>query len=100
MFLTKKLSIYNFIVYDSNKKQIINTFALNVYELNWEHLKIQNLGKGQLQIANMVEFLKSPNTDLTKEQWLDKLKQEAIVFYKKVQRDAEKRQQEWQTYQL
>jgi hypothetical protein len=92
--------IYNFIVYDSNKKQIINTFALNVYELNWEHLKIQNLGKGQLQIANMVEFLKSPKTDLTKEQWLDKLKQEAIVFYKKVQRDAEKRQQEWQTYQL
>lgn len=88
--------IYNFIIYDSNKKTIIDTFALDVYELNWDHLKIQNLGKGQLQISNMVEFLKSPKTNLTKDQWLNKLKEEAVLFYKKVQRDAEKRQTEWQ----
>jgi hypothetical protein len=88
--------IYNFIIYDSNQKRIVDTFALDVYELNWDHLKIQNLGKGQLQITNMVEFLKSPKTTLTKEQWLNKLKEEAILFYKKVQRDAEKRQAEWQ----
>ena len=88
--------IYNFIIYDSNQKKIVDTFALDVYELNWDHLKIQNLGKGQLQITSMVEFLKSPKTTLTKEQWLNKLKEEAILFYKKVQRDAEKRQAEWQ----
>ena len=70
--------IYNFIIYDSSKKEIIDTFALNVYELNWDHLKIQNLGKGQLQISNMVEFLKSPKTNLTREEWKDKLKEEAI----------------------
>lgn len=88
--------IYNFVIYDSNEKKIIDTFALTVYELNWDHLKIQNLGKGQLQITSMAEFLKSPKTNLTKEEWLNKLKEEAISFYKKVQKDAEKRQKEWQ----
>ena len=88
--------IYNFVVYDSNKKEIIDTFALNVYELNWDYLKIQNLGKGQLQITSMVEFLKAPKTKLNKEQWLERLRAEAVAFYKKVQKDAEKRQAEWQ----
>ena len=45
---------YNFVKYDSNKKEIVDVMVLNVYELNWEHLKIQNLGKGQLQIKNML----------------------------------------------
>lgn len=90
--------IYNFIIYDSEKKVILDTFALDVYELNWDHLKIQNLGKGQLQITSMVEFLKSPKSTLTKEEWLNRLKEEAISFYKKVQRDAEKRQKEWQQW--
>ena len=88
--------IYNFVVYDSVKKEIINTFALDVYELNWDYLKIQNLGKGQLQITNMVEFLKNPKTTMTKDQWLERLRDEAVAFYKKVQKDAEKRQKEWQ----
>jgi hypothetical protein len=90
--------IYNFIVYDSNKKEIISTFALDVYELNWDHLKIQNLGKGQLQISNMVNFLKSPKSTLTKDEWINRLKSEAIMFYKKVQKDAEKRQKQWQDW--
>jgi hypothetical protein len=88
--------IYNFVIYNSDTKEIKDVFALDVYELNWDHLKIQNLGKGQLQINNMVSFLKSPKTTMNKEQWLARLKTEAIEFYKKVQRDAEKRQQEWQ----
>lgn len=92
--------IYNFIIYDSVKKQIVKTFALDVYELNWEHLKIQNLGKGQLQITNMAKFLESPATSMTKEQWLTRLKEEAVAFYKKVQRDAEKRQKEWQKFDI
>lgn len=87
--------IYNFIVYDSKEKKIIKTFALDVYELNWNHLKIQNLGKGQLQIVNMTKFLESPKTTLTKDEWLSKLKQEAIAFYKKVQVDAKKRELQW-----
>ena len=35
--------IYNFIIYNSKERQIVKTFALNVFELNWDHLKIQNL---------------------------------------------------------
>lgn len=87
--------IYNFIVYSSKDKEIVKTFALDVYELNWDYLKIQNLGKGQLQIVNMEKFLESPKTTLTKDEWLNKLKQEAIAFYKKVQVDAKKRESEW-----
>ena len=89
--------IYNFIIYNSKQKKILKTFALNVYELNWDHLKIQNLGKGQLQISNMTKFLQSPTTTMSKEEWLNRLKEEAILFYKKVQKDAEKRQREWMT---
>lgn len=92
--------IYNFVIYNSNTKEILDVFALDVYELNWDHLAIQNLGKGQLQITSMVEFLKSPRTTLTKKQWLARLKTEAIEFYKKVQRDAMKREIEWQQKEL
>ena len=90
--------IYNFILYDSLGQKILDTFALSVYELNWDHLKIQNLGKGQLQIKNMADFVKSPKTDLTKDQWMERLKSEAITFYQKVQKDAEKRMKEWQSW--
>jgi hypothetical protein len=91
--------LYNFIVYNSKDKTILKTFALDVYELNWDHLKIQNLGKGQLQITNMAKFLESPTTTLTKDQWLQRLKQEAIKFYKKVQADAAKREKDWANWQ-
>jgi DNA polymerase III alpha subunit (gram-positive type) len=90
--------IYNFVIYNSTTQKIIKVFALDVYELNWDHLAIQNLGKGQLQIKSMVEFLKSPKTTMNKEQWLERLKMEAIAFYEKVQKDAKKRQEEWQQF--
>lgn len=92
--------LYNFIVYDSNQGKILSTFVLSVYELNWDHLAIQNLGKGQLQITNMTEFLKSPTTTMTRQEWLERLRQEAIDFYKKVQHDAGRRQQTWQDWQV
>jgi len=92
--------LYNFVVYNSAEQKIIKTFALEVHELNWDYLKIQNLGKGQLQITNMAKFLDAPTTTLTKEEWLNKLKTEAITFYKKVQIDAGRRQKEWQDWVL
>lgn len=88
--------IYNFVIYDSKQKVILDNFSLFVYELNWDYLKIQNLGKGQLQITSMSDFVKSPKTNLTKQQWYDRLKTEAINFYDKVQKDAGKRKAEWQ----
>lgn len=92
--------IYSFVIYDSNRKSILNTFSLYVYQLNWDHLAIQNLGKGQLQIRNMTEFLKSPVTSLTKEEWLSRLQKEAVAFYQKVQADAIKRENEWKLFSL
>ena len=87
--------IYNFIIYDSNQKIIIDTFALNVYELNWDHLKIQNLGKGQLQISSMAEFLKSPRTTMTREEWQARLRVEAVKFYEKLLKKTAKNIELW-----
>ena len=95
MKLDKEL-IYNFVVYNSQTKSIVRIFALNIFELNWNHLKIQNLGAGQLQIANMAEFLESPKTELTKEQWKLRLKQEAIAFYDKLIAKTNARKKKWQ----
>jgi hypothetical protein len=92
--------VYNFVIYNSNTKQIIKTFALDVYELNWEHLKIQNLGVGQLQISSMVEFLKSPKSTMTKEQWLSKLKQEAGNFYDRLISKTNSRKKKWNNWQI
>lgn len=88
--------VYNFVVYNSQQKTIVNIFALNVYELNWDYLKIQNLGAGQLQISNMSDFLNNPKTTLTKEQWLNNLKIQAINFYDKLIKKTEARKKKWQ----
>ena len=87
--------VYNFVIYDSRARTIVDTFALDVYELNCDYLKIQNLGKGQLQITNMSAFLANPRSQLSKEEWLQRLRTAARNFYAKVQRDAERRQREW-----
>lgn len=91
--------IYNFVIYNSEKKEIVNTFALSLYELNWNHLAIQNLGTGQLQIKNMKEFLKSPKSDMTKEEWRNRLREEVIAFYDKLITKTKKRQASWQQWQ-
>lgn len=90
--------IYNFVKYDSVEKKIIDIIVLDVYELNWDHLGIQNLGVGQLQIKNMVSFLDSPKTSLTKTEWIDRLKKEAIIFYTKLIAKTEKRKSKWTSY--
>lgn len=87
--------IYNFVKYDSNKKEILDIIVLDVYELNWDYLSIQNLGAGQLQIKDMVLFFSSPKTTLTKDEWVNKLKQEAIKFYNKLIDKTTKRKDKW-----
>lgn len=93
--LDKEL-VYNFVVYNSQSKKIIRVFVLNVFELNWDHLKIQNLGAGQLQISNMAEFLKSPKTEMTREEWKVRLREEAIAFYDKLISKTNARKKKWQ----
>jgi hypothetical protein len=87
--------IYNFVKYNSIEKKIIDIIVLDVYELNWEHLSIQNLGVGQLQIKNMVSFFESPKTSLTKDEWIDRLGKEAISFYSKLITKTENRKKKW-----
>jgi hypothetical protein len=89
---------YNFVIYNSKEKKIKDVFLLNYYELNWDYLSIQNLGKGQLQIRNMKEFLENPISKLSKDHWINKFKEQAILFYKKVEIDAVKRQNEWKKW--
>jgi len=92
--------IFNFIIYDSVKKIIVDTFASDVYELNWNHLAIQNLGNGQLQIKDMEKFLESPTSVISKEQWLIRLQEEAIRFNKKAQEKAKRRQKQWELWDI
>lgn len=87
--------IYNFVIYNSESKIIVKTFALNLYELNWDYLHIQNLGTGQLQINSMKEFLKSPKTTMSRDEWRCRLQTEVISFYEKLIKKTEKRQKEW-----
>jgi hypothetical protein len=87
--------LYNFVKYDSDKKQILDIIVLDVYELNWDYLSIQNLGAGQLQIKDMLLFFSSPKTPLTKDEWVKKLKQEAIKFYDKLIVKTAKRKEKW-----
>ena len=87
--------LYNFVKYDSIKKQILDVLVLDVYELNWEHLKIQNLGTGQLQIKDMNKFLQSPVTNMTKEEWIQKLYQEGEKFYDNLIEKTKRRKKIW-----
>jgi len=43
----------------------------------------------------MKEFLKSPTSKVSKEEWLSKLKEEAIAFYKKMEQVSAKRADQW-----
>lgn len=92
--------IYNFVIYNSENKEIIDNFLLNVFELNWKHLAIQNIGLGQLQIKDMKKFLENPKSNTTKEEWIKTLKEKSIDFYKAQAKKSEKRGEEWGTWKI
>lgn len=96
IIMEDKSLYYNFIVYNSEEKKLVDTFILNVFELNWEHLQMANIGKGQLQIKNMKNFLDSPTTNISKEEWITRFMQESISFQKKVQQVAKNRELLWE----
>jgi hypothetical protein len=87
---------YVFISYNSEEKQILGILVIDVYELNWDHLQVQNLGVGQLQIVNMNKFMQSPSSSITKEQWLCNLKNKTISFYDKLIKKTEARKKKIQ----
>lgn len=92
--------LYNFVIYDSSTQEINDVMVLTVYELNWDHLAIQNLGAGQLQISNMAAFLDNPRSDLTPVRWMERLRTEAIGFYQRLARKTQQRQEKWEKWQV
>jgi hypothetical protein len=68
-----------------------------VWELPWEHLKIQNLGKGQLQIKNMKNFIDDIDniSTLSKDEWYQEFIKQGEIFYKDLIKKTEKRIKEW-----
>ena len=63
--------LYSFVTYSSKQHKVLDSHLFYVWELPWEHLKIQNLGKGQLQIKNMKNFIDDIGnlSTLSKDQW-------------------------------
>ena len=53
----------------------------SIEELPWKYLAIQNLGKGQLQIKNNNQ--KMNFCEMPRERWLEKLREEKILFLDK-----------------
>lgn len=88
--------LYNFMIYNSQERRFVSQFSLYVHELNWDHLHIQNLGEGQLQIANMKAFLGSPVTDLSRDEWYQVLQIKACQFYEALITKTQRRLRDWQ----
>ena len=77
--------IYIFIEYKLNDNDITitNVHISNMENIDWNCLTIQNLGKGQLQMKNNSEPIMF-NFDITRKDWLDELKKQAIQYYDKM----------------
>lgn len=86
---------YVFVTYNSINKVILDIKVMNVYELNWSQLHIQNLGVGQLQIKNMSRFMKTGPSTLNEQTWKNTLKQQAVLFYDKLIKKTEIRKNKW-----
>ena len=46
----------------------------------------------------MKKFLENPKSNMAKEEWIDTLKQKAIVFYKQLEAKTKKRGEYWNTW--
>jgi hypothetical protein len=77
--------------HNDDKVSVIDDIVVNYIEdLSWDIIKIQNLGKGQIQIENMKNELKF--FDGSRREWLEKLRDNAIEYYRKLITKIEK---EW-----
>lgn len=88
--------LYVFISYSTcDSSTIIETVNVcYIEELDWSILAIQNLGKGQLQIKNMNNELILVG-NVNRQEWLEKLRTNAIIYYTKLITKIEKLKKEW-----
>ena len=89
--------LYSFVTYSSEQHKVLDSHLFYIWELPWEHLKIQNLGKGQLQIKNMKNFIDDIDnlSTLSKDQWYQEFIKQGQIFYKNLIKKTEKRAKEW-----
>ena len=82
-FLTnnKNHIVYIFVDYKiiSDELTIWDIHVQTIESLDWSYLSIQNLGKGQLQMKNVMEL--SFNDNVTRREWLNILKQKGSIYY-------------------
>ena len=89
--------LYSFVTYSSKQHKVLDSHLFYIWELPWEHLKIQNLGKGQLQIQNMKNFIDDIDniSTLSKDEWYQEFIKQGEIFYKDLIKKTEKRIEEW-----
>jgi hypothetical protein len=89
--------LYSFVVYSAKELKVFETHSYYIWELPWNHLAIQNLGKGQLQIKSMKKFLDDINNfpKVSKDEWYKELEVQGSLFYQKLLKKTEKRLEEW-----
>jgi hypothetical protein len=89
--------LYSFVTYSSKQKKVLDSHLLYIWELPWKHLEIQNLGKGQLQIKNMKNFIDDIDnlSTLSKDEWYQEFIKKGKIFYKDLIKKTEKRMEEW-----
>tara|TARA_B100000427_G_C15256567_1_gene484610 strand:+ start:71 stop:640 length:570 start_codon:yes stop_codon:yes gene_type:complete len=89
--------LYSFVTYSSKQHKVLDSHLFYIWELPWEHLKIQNLGKGQLQIKNMKNFIDDIDniSTLSKDEWYQEFIKQGEIFYKDLIKKTEKRIEEW-----
>jgi hypothetical protein len=77
--------VYHFVDYEvsDNEVVVLNQTIVPIWEIDWSVLKIQNLGKGQLQLCGVKDYNKLPKYEGTQEEWFVRLELEMVNFYKK-----------------
>lgn len=86
---------YIFVSYKRDKSSLIveDVKIKYIWELDWEMLAIQSLGKGQLQITNANN--EKLYTDIGRDMWLKILKIKAIEFYNRRLEKINKYKNSW-----
>ena len=89
--------LYSFVTYSSKQHRVLDSHLFYIWELPWKHLKIQNLGKGQLQIKSMKKFLddKDNTSKLTKDEWYQEFINQGKLFYDKLELITRERGKAW-----
>jgi hypothetical protein len=77
--------VYHFVDYEVNDDEVVvlNQTIVPIWEIDWSVLKIQNLGKGQLQLCGVKDYSRLPRYKGTQEEWFVRLELEMVNFYKK-----------------